>query len=707
MLRALLLLTGALCLAQQKPVALEEFARALPAVPQPKWSPGGKRFAFEQSGAVWLYDVPSRSRRELVLLSSLVAKATPAPETAAFDWQNRRVAEQSFQWSPDGQRLLLSAGGDLFLFHLDGDRIDQLTATPERERDPKISPDGKYVSFRRDHDLYVLDLAARSVRRLTRDGSPTLLNAELDWVYPEELDLATAHWWAPDSSRIAFLQFDVSRESAFPQVYALQPKAVYEPQLFPQPGTPNADVRLAVVTLSGQIRWMDLGDPRDRLLARVHWSPNSKAVAVQRLNRIQSQIDLLLADAATGASRLVLHEEDAAWINVKHDFQFLGSGERFLWGSERDGYRHLYLYSIDGRRLSQLTRGDWEVTQLAGVDERARQVFFVSTEASPLERHLYRVGMDGKHKQRITAAPGAHAISMSPVCDYFLDTYSNANQPPGATLYDRSGEGHGAFVEAPKPPAWMLRTELIDFRASDGERLYARLIRPEGYTAGRKYPAIVIIYGGPHAQQVQNAWRVSHIDQFLAHRGFLIWQVDNRGSGGRGHKWEARIHRNLGAAELKDQIDGLRHLDSLGLADMARVGIHGWSYGGFMTLYALAHAPDSFRAGAAGAPVTDWRNYDTIYTERYMGLPEDNAEGYRRSSPVTAAANIKARLLLLHNAQDDNVHFANTLQMSAALQNAGKHFETSIYPQRTHGVTGPLRNHFWQVLADFFDRTLK
>jgi dipeptidyl-peptidase 4 len=693
--------------AQQRQYGLESFAAPLPAAPQVKWAPGGKRFLFEQAGSLWLYDVPSRGRKELVSFTKLRAKATPPATGAAFDWQNRRVDEQSYQWSADGERVLIEAGGDLFLYHLATGADEPLTATPDRERDPKLSPAGTHVSFRRLHDLYCLEIASKKVTRLTTDGSATLLNAELDWVYPEELDLPTAHWWSPDGARIAFLQFDVSRESIFPQVRQLEPKAVYEPQLFPQPGTPNADVRLAVVTLSGRLRWMDLGEPRDRLMARVHWSPDSRSIAVQRLNRMQNQLDLLFADPATGASRVVLHEEDPYWINVKNDFRFLGSGDRFLWGSERDGFRHLYLYAADGRRVAPITRGAWEVTQLAGVDEKARQIFYVSTEATPLERHLYRVGLDGKHRQRITSTGGTHNVTLSPVCDYYLDNFSTANQPASAAIHDRSGERHSFFGEAAKTPDWMLRTELVDFPASDGERLYARLIRPAGFTAGRKYPVVVMIYGGPHSQQVQNAWRASHLDQFLAHRGFLIWQVDNRGSAGRGHLWEARVHRNLGAQELKDQLEGLRYLDSLGCADMGRVGIHGWSYGGYMTLYALTNAPDAFRAGAAGAPVTDWRNYDTIYTERYMGLPDENRAGYARSSPITTAGNLKAKLLLLHNLQDDNVHFANTVQMSAALQQAGKHFETVLYPQRTHGVTGALRGHFWQTLAAFFEASLQ
>src|SRR5262249_471009 len=258
--------------------------------------------------------------------------------------------------------------------------------------------------------------------------------------------------------------------------------------------------------------------------------------------------------------------------------------------SERDGFRHLYLYSIEGKRLGQVTRGDWAVTEVAGVDEVSRQIFYMSTEASPLERHLYRIGFDGRHRQRLTSANGTHKVSMSPVCDYYVDVFSTANQTPVTTAHDRSGERVKVFNEAPPQPEWLLRTELLDFKSSDGERLHARLIKPDGFVAGKKYPVVVSVYGGPGSQQVTDSWRASYLDQFLAHRGFVIWQVDNRGSAGRGHKWESRIFRNLGAQELKDQLEGLRYLESLGFADMTRVGINGWSYGGYMTLYSLIHS---------------------------------------------------------------------------------------------------------------------
>jgi dipeptidyl-peptidase-4 len=672
-------------------------------MPNAVWAPGGKRFVYIEDRAVWLYDVPTGSRKELASLSRMERQAVQPREPA--DGQARRP-EQSVQWSSTGKDLLISVSGDLFLYHLETGKWDQITATPEFEHDPKLSPDGAKVSFRREHDLFAIEVASRTVTRLTQDGSSMVLNAEPDWVYPREMGLASAYWWSPDSNHLAYLQFDVSREPVFPLVSMLEPKARVEPQLFPQPGMPNAEVHLGVISLSGNRRWMDLGHPRDRLVAGVHWSPDGRSLAVERFNRVQNRRDLLLADIETGESRLLLHEQDPCWINWNSDFRFLGKSGEFLWGSERDGYHHLYLSSADGQRVTQITRGSWEVTAVAGVEEAARQVFYLSNEANPLERQFYRVDFDGTHKQRISAGKGTHQVSLSPALDYYLDTHSAVDQPPRTTVHSRGGEQIAVYATAPRPPVAVLPTELRSFRSSDGDTLYARLIKPADFSEGRKYPVVVMVYGGPRQQTVRDLWRINPLEQQLAAGGFVIWQVDNRGSAGRGHEWESRIYRNLGAQELKDQEEGVAFLLSLGMADPARLGIHGWSYGGFLTLYALTRST-VFRAGAAAAPVTDWRNYNSIYTERYMGQPDSNPEGYRESSPVKQAGNLKARLLLLHNYEDDNVHFQNTMQMAAALEGAGKLFDLAVYPQRSHGVTGVLREQADRTIVEFFERSLK
>jgi len=696
--------------AQRKPVTLEALAAARPAAPlQPVWAPDGKRFVYTQEGRLWLYDIPARRKRELVSLAALNAHAVPPAPQEAYPWENRGVREQNVQWLASGRELLIRAGGDLFLFRLEAGGWVQLTATAEAERDPKLSPDGRWVSFRRAHDLWVMEIETRKVTRLTHDGSATLLNGELDWVYPEELALATAHWWSPDSKRIAYLQFDVAREPLYPQVDLLPLRPNYEPQRYPKAGEPNAEVRLGVIPAGGgPTRWMDLGQTRDMLLARFYWLPDSSGLAVQRLNRVQNRQDLVLADAATGASGVVLTESDAYWINVRDNFRWLKGGSEFLWWSERDGFGHLYRYTRDGRLLGRLTGGEWEVTELAGVDEKAGVVYYVSTQASPLERQLYRVSLEGGEPRRITGQEGTHSISMSPAAEFYLDTFSNLSTPPATTVH--AADGAELAVLRPADTRALsdyeiLPTEILQVKASDGAVLYARLIKPAGFQPGRRYPVVVVVYGGPHAQAVRNAWAGLSFDQVLAHRGFAVWQLDNRGSTGRGHRWEAVVHRNLGAKELEDQKEGLRHLLSLGFADPERIGIHGWSYGGYMTLYCLLNEPGLFRAGVAGAPVTDWRNYDTIYTERYMGLPSENADGYRRSSPLNKAGALKAELLLVHNLEDDNVLIQNTVQMADALQRAGKRFWMMLYPAKGHGAQN--RRHLNELMLAFFERTLK
>lgn len=692
--------------AERKPVTIQNMP-APPHMPEVTWAPDGTRFAWIEDKAILEYEVATKRQKQLAGMAPMEERAVKPPRTEATDWQNRRVSERSFQWSENGREMLISVDGDLFLLYTDSGKWEQLTATAEVERDPKLSPDGRFVCFRRDHDLYDLEVASKKVIRLTVDGSATVWNGELDWVYPEELNLSTALWWSPDSSQIAYLQFDVGHESIFPQVDLLSWHAFLEPERFPQPGTPNADVRLGVVDATGgTTRWMNIGEARDHLLARVCWSPDSKALAYQRLNRVQNRLDLGLADANTGVSRLLLAEDDSYWVNVNDDFRFMSKSRQFLWGSERDGYHHLYLWDLDDKHFTQITKGDWEVTEVAGVNEETHEVFFVSNEQSPIERQLYRVHLDGKQKQRLSGGEGTHEISMSPTTAYYLDTASSLTMPPRRTLNQSDGSQVAIIKEAAPVDFDLLPNEIVKLKSFDGVPLYARMIKPAGFSAVKKYPVIVMIYGGPGVQAVRDAWTGASFDQVLAQRGYLIWQLDNRGSSGRGHTFEAKIYHETGTHELSDQLDGIRYLGTLGYADMTRVGISGWSYGGYMTLYALANAPGVFKAGIAGAPVTEWRNYDSIYTERYMGLPDENAAGYKRSSPQTNAGEIKARLMIVHNMEDDNVHFQNSVQMANILEREGKQFQMLVYPQKSHGVGGPARRQMLQAMLEFFERSL-
>jgi dipeptidyl-peptidase 4 len=695
--------------AQKKPVTIEVAAqppKVQDAVGTPVWAPDSKSFAWVTDDKLYVYDIARRSRKHVLTLD----KDGDAADDRPFNWENRRVVERNVQWTPDGKRLVLQRNGDLFTWDLAAGKREPLTATAEAERDPKLSPDGRWLSFVRANEMWVRDMTSAAVRRLTSDATDSIWNGRVDWVYPEELDLGTAHWWSPDSRSIAYLQFDVSREWIQPHVNLLNLRAIYEPQRYPKAGTPNADVRLAVIDVaSGRLTWMKLGDTRDALLARVAWLPDSKHVAVQRLNRVQNSLQLLFADIATGAARTVLTETDPHWVNVSDDLRFLKGKREFVWSDDTSGFRHLALFSYEGRRLKQLTSGEWEVKGLAGVDEGRGVIYYLSRERSPLGVDLASVPLSGGKRTRISDEAGSRTVSMSPDASIYIEAFQSTREPLRKTL--RRADGGAIDTLQPSPEAasdyQYIVPEIVSVKTADGALLYGRLTRPANFDASRRYPAIVSVYGGPHAQSVCDCYAGLSFDQALAQRGYVVWQLDNRGTAGRGKAFETRLYRRFGRQELEDQKAGIAHLTGMGFVDPNRIAIHGWSYGGFLTLYAMLNAPELFRAGIAGAPVVDWRLYDTIYTERYLGLPEENADGYRLSSPITYAGKLSAPLLLVHNFSDDNVLFQGTMQFMAALQKEGKMFDTAIYPQHAHGVTGPARKHMLETMAAFFDRHLK
>ena len=693
--------------AQLKPVTLESLKTVKhDADGPPTWAPDGKTFLFQRGQTLRIYDCATRTSKELVSTEALDAAAVKAPEDGAFGWTNRRVESGGVEFSASGKELLYSTGGDLFLIHVENGKWDQLTKTPVAEEDAKLSPDGKMVAFRRSSDLYTIDVATGKETRLTHDGSETLLNGELDWVYPEELELGTAFWWSPDSKSIAYLQFDVSREPIVPHEDVLGARVRYEPERYPQVGENNADVHLGVVAATGgPTRWLDVGETRNAyLIARAGWMPDSRSVYVVRMNRVQNRLELFSIGVESNMPTAILREADPYWINLDGEVRFLKDGKRFLWTSEKDGYRHIYLHSTDGKELKQLTKGEWEVRSIIAVDEK--RVTYLSDEGNPLEQHLYSVKLDGSGKERLDKTEGVHHVSGSG--EYYLDTYSTLKSPSRTTLHAIDGTELGVYREAEKIEYEILPTEIVTFKGADGTELHGRIIKPKGFQAGKKYPVIVDVYGGPVAElPVRNAWPAMGMDQVYAHQGYVIWECENRGGQGRGHRFETAIFRNLGVAELADQLAGVKHLVSLGFADEKRIGIHGWSYGGFMTLNALLNAPDVFRAGISGAPVTNFLNYDTIYTERYMGLPKENADAYKNTAVSSKAANLKAKLMLVHNYEDDNVLFQNSLQMTNALQNAGKQFEYMLYSQKTHGVSGAAADQMNASMLDFFERNLK
>jgi dipeptidyl-peptidase 4 len=681
------------------------------------WTPDGKQLSyFETKGSgkeakteLWTMDAASGERKLLVAADKLesILPADSSKPTQATGLGRRAPAQ--YQWAPDGSAILFQGPTALAWLELKSQAARTLVSGTAAIADPKISPDGKFVSFVRDHNLWLVNLADGQERAATVGGTEEIRKGELDWVYPEELELKTAYWWSPDSSAIAYLEMDERKVSQYPLVDFSSPGGEAEMERYPVAGGANPVVRVLVAAMSGgESRVLDIGAETDIYIPRANWLTDSKRLAIQRLNRAQNTLDLLIADAATGKTRTVLSESDPNWINVSDDLYFLKDGKRFLWSSERTGYRHFYLYSIDGKQLAQLTKGEWEVSSLNASDESKSAVYFTATERSPLERHLYRVNLDGTGFTRITQEEGTHDVVFAPNAAAFYDTYSNTSAPPRQELYRTDGSRIAVINENKVVELADYRLSPVEFltvKSRDGVQLNASMIKPPNFDAQKKYPVLVSTYGGPHAQVVRNLWGGSTFlwHELMAQKGFIIFLLDNRGSAGRGHVFETPVHLRLGAQELADQRDGVSWLKSLPYVDASRIGVWGWSYGGHMTLHGMFEAGDDFKAGFAGGPVTDWRYYDSIYTERYLGLPQKNEKGYRDSSPVKYATQLKGKLLIAHGTGDDNVHFANTLTVINDLIEAGKYVEVLAFPGRGHGVSDPpARRILMQRVTQFF-----
>ncbi len=690
-----------------------------------EWSPNGKLISYlhrtgEGAAAktdIWVLDVATGQERELVNSEKVGALIAAGAPSRGQQTGLGRVAPQRYLWAPGGDALLFVSQGDLYWFDLKTQAPKKLTSAPEGTKSPiedsKISPDGRWVSFVRDFDLWVVNVAGGQEKRLTEGGREELMNGQLDWVYPEELDIRTAYWWSPDSTQIAYLQMDERPVTKYPLVNYLSYTGEMHTMRYPKAGDANPVVRVGVVAVGGSDsvpapRWMDLGSDSNIYVARVDWLRDSKRLAIQRLNRAQNRLELLFADAASGRAEVVLTETDKYWVNLHDDLYFFADGRRFLWSSERDGFRHLYLYDAGGKLLKQLTHGNWEVSSLAGVDEKQGVVYFTATQKSPIERHLYSVALDGSGFARISREDGWHSVTLAPDATHYLDMFSTALTPPRRELHRADGSLQSTMKARTPPQLDEYRLQRVDFfpvPGADGTPLQAMMIKPAGFDPSRKYPVIVNLYGGPHGQVVRNAWGGANFlwHQMMAQKGFIIFSVDNRGMAARGHAFEAPIYHQMGKVELADQVAGVNHLKSLPYVDGSRIGIWGWSYGGYMTCTAMLNASDVFKAGFAGAPVTDWRQYDTIYTERYMGLPQENGEGYQQSAPATHAANLKGKLLIAHAIGDDNVHFGNTVELLEKLVQSGHYPEVMPFAGRGHGISDPpARIQIFRRVTQFF-----
>jgi dipeptidyl-peptidase 4 len=705
-----------------------------------KWAPDGSRVAFVQrddsgdKGA--LYYVDAKNPKPAVLVSSEKLASLAPPISAIKDERQKEAMQRysvaAYHWSPDSKKLLFDSLGQLWLYSLDNGIGVQLTSSNDASVDPKFSPDGNRIAYVRRHNLYVRDVSGGRENTLTRDGDPNLLNGEVDWVYEEELYSRSNYFWSPDGKQIAFLQMSEKQVPDYPITDWIPTHSTVDEQKYPQPGDPNPMVRLGVVgSGGGKIKWLaagggnggiPLGGDSNVYVPRFGWV-RPGIVWAMALNRAQDRLDLYFIDVKSGKSQLMMTESSDTWVDMhpETDFLLLPSGDRYLWTSWRDGYYHIYLYQFDNKNplagaaklVQQLTHGDWDVESIDGVDEKQGTVYFVANQGDWRQANLYAVGLDGKNFHRVSKQDGAHNALFDPAnAKYYVDTYSSLTSPPSMSFCNASGDCTAFWESRSAEPYDLPTPKKVEFTAADGStKLLGTIMLPTGgpMMANGKAPLIVNPYGGPGAQTVRDSWGGAgyYFDCILARQGFAVLHVDNRGMANRGKAFAASLRHNFGQNELADQIAAVKQaLQQFPQLDGNRLGFWGWSYGGYFTLYTMTHT-EMFKAGVAVAPVADWRLYDSIYTERYMGLPRDNAEGYQKSSPVNFAADLKGNLLEVHGTSDDNVHFQNTIQMVNAFINSGKQFDLMIYPRKTHGIAGKeARTHLFHLIDNHFEETL-
>ncbi|MDX1931709.1 MAG: DPP IV N-terminal domain-containing protein [Capsulimonadales bacterium] len=634
-----------------------------------------------------------------------------------------RLAEQpEINLNRDEDRILLSHRQDLYVYDRTADRAVRLTESPEPETDPTFSPDGKQVAFTRGHDLYSVNVATpRAERRLTRDGGNRVRNGRLDWVYEEEIygrGRTRGFEWSPDSRRLAFLRIDDSPVTPVTITDHLRREPASETYDFPLPGEKNPVARLGIVPAdaSAPAIFAEEGayPPENRLLVRFAWTPNGRRLTLQIQPRNGAFLDLNLIEADTGKSRTLLRETTPAWTEILDSPHFLPDGS-FLWLSDRTGFRHLYRYRNDGTLIGPVTKGEWSIRKVHGTDNPGAFVWFDAGKQSSVGDHTYRTAVDGKGEpQRLTGLDGNHEVRFNADFSLFVDTVSDARTPPRMFL---RGGNDGSEIRVVARNDTAVRAvaryrfsppEMLKVRTRDGFSMDARIIRPPDFDPARRYPVWMEVYGGPGSPSVRDEWDWTMWRQLLAQKGYIVWMCDNRSASNRGARFVWTVHRRLGAGELADIEDSVTYLRSLPYVDASRIGISGWSYGGFLAAYALTHSA-SFKCGFAGAPVTDWRWYDSVYTERYMDLPSANPTGYRAACVAESAGNYAGRLMIVHGLMDDNVHVRHSLRLAYELQRAEKLFDMMLYPSPAarHDIADPAQSrHLKKLELDFIESRL-
>ena len=701
-----------------------------------KFSPDGTRVTYLQSKKqnldrydLWEYNLTTQENKLLVDSAEIFADN----ETLSNEEKARRerqriygVGIMEYQFSSDGSALLFPLNGDVYYYHIATTIAKRLTKTSTFETDIKFSPLGNYASFIREQNIYILNIISGKEQQLTQDGLGPIKNGMSEFVAQEEMERMTGYWWSPDEKHIAYLRVDETPVKIITRNEIYAEKIELIEQRYPTTGTNNVFIQLAVAKIkTKKIRFIPLDDneefeSRDIYIPRVKWLPNSKELAYQWQSRDQKTLVLKSYHLKKRKQKTLLTEKSEHWINLHKDLTFLADSKSFIWASERDGYKHLYHFTGSGQLINQLTQGQWVVDSLEHLNENKGWVYFTGRADTPLESHLYKVPLTGKtpeQVQRLSKRNGFHQINFTESGDNYIDIFSNINTPEQVSLHQANGaqltwlNENKVDIKHPITPYYddLVMPEFGSIATEDNKTtLFYKLYKPKNIQPGKKYPVIVNVYGGPQVQRVRNIWQGADITQYMLKQGYIVFQLDNRGSLYRGTEFETAIHQQLGKVEVTDQVTGVKFLHTLSYVDQARIGIFGHSYGGYMALMTLFTAGDYFKAGVSGAPVTDWMLYDTHYTERYLGHPNDNEQGYLQSSVYPYISGLKSPLMIYHGMADDNVLFTHTTKLIKALQDENKRFELMTYPGSKHSMRGKkVKVHLNNTIMNFFDRHFK
>ncbi len=634
----------------------------------------------------------------------------------------------SFQWSQDSKYILFKSnfravwrrsGISDYYFYSIKDKSLKLVAKDAQTAE--LSPDSKKIGYEREGNLFVFDLESAKETQLTNDAEEHFYNGRFGWAYEEEFGLAQAWVWSPDGKYIAYWQSDERDVPVFQMTDYSGKHAKYVNVRYPKVGDVNPTVKIGVLHVEQNVnQWMDV-ELNKGYVPRLYWTSKNNQLAIVHLNREQTEMTLSFHDAKSGKGKKIISEKSDQWIDVfdffagvNHLFMFPKDAEEFLWISDRNGWSHLYRFDYEGKLLNQVTEGEWDVVTVEGVDNNKNMIYYTSTEKSPLERQLFSISFDGKNKKRLTTTDGRHRINLSPNNKYFVDRFSNISTPTQVALWSIKGkqlhqfEDNKGVTEYVNSHAYSPR-ELMQFTTSDGQKLDIYVVKPTNFDPNNPYPLVLNIYGGPGAQSVYNEFGANTWEQYLAQRGYVVASVNNRGSGGYGRKFEKVVYKNLGKWESHDFAETAKFLGSKSWVDEDNMAIRGHSYGGYMSSFTVLNHPGVFKVSLVGAPVTDWRLYDSIYTERYMGLLDDNEKGYEQSASSTHAGKLEDHMFIAHSGMDENVHMQNTMQLVKALIDNGKDADLRIYPPGNHGVAynGPSYVLLYQQYMEYLDRYLK